>query len=175
MTTYQDCLDEIKEHSRRSFGEDLQRPLTQLESQIIYGLYSFSIFADFGGDVMERRNRAIPRAKARLGLIRWACRSLFDDYIAQLSPEGHKTFQRRAHSMQLSVTVRRMTDRETDGYKLCRDVDLEALASSAWHGTCQYCALKGIDAKKCRLRKTLDALQCLEPSDSKDCWYQPVE
>ena len=46
MTTYQDCLDEIKEHSRRSFGEDLQRPLTQLESQIIYGLYSFSAFAD---------------------------------------------------------------------------------------------------------------------------------
>ena len=116
MTTYQDCLDEIKEHSRRSFGEDLQRPLTQLESQIIYGLYSFSAFADFGRDVMERRNRAIPRAKARLGLIRWACRSLFDDYIAQLSPEGRKTFQRRAHSMQLSVTVRRMTDRETDGY-----------------------------------------------------------
>ena len=163
MTTYQDCLDEIKEHSRRSFGEDLQRPLTQLESQIVYGLYSFSAFADFGRDVMERRNRAIPRAKARLGLIRWACRSLFDDYITQLSPEGRKTFQRR------------MTDRETDGYKLCRDIDLEALASSAWHGTCQYCALKGIDAKKCRLRKTFDALQCLEPSDSKDCWYQPVE
>ena len=74
--------------------------------------------------------------------------------------------------MQLSVTVRRVQDPEHDGWKLCRDMDLEALASAAWHGECQYCAKTGMDARKCKLRKTLDGLQCIEPGSNSDCWYR---
>lgn len=172
MTSYSDCLKAIDEHGKRSLGEDMQRPMTQLESQIVYGLYSFATFCDFGRDVMAKRNRHIKRATARLGLIKWACRSLYDDYIAQLTPEGCETFRRRAHNMQLSVVVRRVQDPEHDGYKLCKDTDLEALASAAWHGECQYCAKTGMDARKCKLRKTLDGLQCLEPGSNSDCWYR---
>lgn len=78
MTSYDDCRKAIDEHGKRALGEDLQRPMTQLESQILYGLYSFATFCDFGRDVMARRNKRIKRATARLGLIKWACRSLYD-------------------------------------------------------------------------------------------------
>ena len=172
MTSYDDCLKAIDEHGKRALGEDLQRPMTQLESQILYGLYSFATFCDFGRDVMARRNKRIKRATARLGLIKWACRSLYDDYIAQLTPEGYETFRKRAHNMQLSVVVRKVQTPEHDGWKLCRDADLEALASAAWHGECQYCAKTGMDARKCKLRKTLDGLQCIEPGSNSDCWYR---
>lgn len=172
MTTYKDCIDACRAEKQRYLGDDLQRPMTQLESQIVYGLYSFATFCDYGKDVMAKRNKRIKRSTARLGLIRWACRSLYQDYIDQLTPEGCETFRKRAHNMQLSVTVRRVQDTDRDGWKLCRDVDLEALASAAWHGECQYCAKAGMDARKCKLRKTLDGLQCIEPGSNSDCWYR---
>ena len=173
MTTYDDCRKAIDEHTQRQIGEDTARPLTQLESQIVYGMYCFATFTDFAREVMKRRNKSIKRSTARIGLIRWACMSLFQDYIAQLGPEARETLTRRAHNMQLAVTVRRVTERTQDGWKFCRDEDIEAMAYAAWHGTCEFCALRGVDAKKCKLRKTLDALQILEPSsDNKDCWYR---
>lgn len=176
MTTYKDCQRAVEAHKQRLVGADLHRPLTELESQIVYGLYSFATFAgEFGKGIMEKRNKAIPRSNARLGLIRWACKSLFDDYMAQLAPEARTTFERRAHNMMMKVSVRTVAERYDDGWKLCPDKTLESLARAAWTGQCQYCALKGVDARKCKLRKAFDGLQCLEPTDSKDCWYKPVD
>lgn len=171
-TTYDDCLRVCEAEKKRPLGDDLSRPMTQYESQIVYGLYSFAAFAGFARDVMAKRNKRIPRAVSRIGLIQWACRSLYTDYVAQLTKEGEQTFYRRAKNMQLTVTPRRVQERTEDGWKLVRDADLEALASAAWHGTCQYCALGGMDARKCKLRKTLDGLQCMEPGDNPDCWYR---
>lgn len=172
MPTYKDCQRVVAQEKRRSLGDDMQRPLTAYEQQIVYGLYSFSAFVELGKDVMARRNARIKRSTARIGLILWACRSLFDDYMAQLTVEGEETFRRRARNMQLSVVARRIQDRTDDGWKLCRDRDLELLAHAAWTGNCQYCALTGQEAKKCPLRKALDGLQCLEPSDNPACWYR---
>lgn len=170
-TTYKDCLRAVEREKRRSLGTNLQRPLTGYEQQIVYGLYSFATFVDLGKGVMQKRNAHIKRAAARMGLIKWACMSLFTDYMSQLTPEAQDTFARRAHHSQLSVVTRQMEDRH-DGWKMCKDKDLKELAGAAWQGTCQYCALTGQEAKRCKLRKTLDGLQCLEPSDSPDCWYK---
>ncbi len=173
-TTYKDCVEAVAQEKRRALGDDMRRPLTACEQQIVYGLYSFATFADFGRGVMDKRNRHIPRAAMRLGLLRSTCISLFDDYMLQLTEEGRETFKRCARNMQLSVITRRIRDKTDDGWKLCKDKDLQHLARAAWTGTCQYCALTGQEARKCSLRKTLDGLQCLEPSDNPDCWYRGI-
>ena len=171
-TTYKDCVRVVEKEKRRALGTDLRRPLTAYEQQIVYGLYSFASFIDLGKGVMQKRNAHIKRATARMGLIKWACRSLFADYLDQLTEDGRQTFYRRAHSMQLSVVVRKIQDNPDDGWKMCEDKTLRAVARAAWTGTCQYCALSGQAAKKCDLRKALDGLQCLEPSDNPACWYR---
>lgn len=172
MPTYKDCQRVVAQEKRRSLGDDMQRPLTAYEQQIVYGLYSFARFMDLGREVMDKRNKAIKRGTARMGLIKWACQSLFKDYMDQQTEAGRQTFYRRAHSMQLSVVARKIQDNPDDGWKMCEDKTLRAVARAAWIGTCQYCALTGQDAKKCELRKALDGLQCLEPSDNPACWYR---
>ena len=94
-TTYKDCVRAVEREKRRSLGTNLQRPLTGYEQQIVYGLYSFATFVDLGKGVMQKRNAHIKRAAARMGLIKWACMSLFTDYMSQLTPEAQDTFARR--------------------------------------------------------------------------------
>ena len=89
-TTYKDCLRAVEREKRRSLGTNLQRPLTGYEQQIVYGLYSFATFVDLGKGVMQKRNAHIKRAAARMGLIKWACMSLFTDYMSQLTPEAQE-------------------------------------------------------------------------------------
>ena len=172
MPTFKDCKRVAALEKRRSLGNDMQRPLTAYEQQIVDGLHSFASIMDLGREVMHKRNKEIKRGAARMGLIKWACRSLYADYMQQLTEDGRQTFQRRAHSMQLSVVVRKIQDNPDDGWKMCEDKTLRAVARAAWAGNCQFCALAGQEAKKCELRKALDGLQCIEPSDNPACWYR---
>lgn len=170
--TYKDCLDAAAHEKRRSLGDDLKRPLTAYEQQIVYGLYSFASFIDLGKSIMDKRNRHIKRAAMRMGLLKSTCRSLFGDYMAQLDERGRETFRRRASNMQLSVITRRVQEKTGDGWMLVREEDLSNIAQAAWKSSCVFCGLKGQEAKQCPLRKTLDGLQCIEPSDNPDCWYR---
>ena len=172
MPTYKQCMDVVEHEKRRSLGTDLQRPMTTYESQIVYGLHAIAVWMDMAKGVMGKRNAHIIRANARIGLIKWACRSLYEDYVKQLTPEGYETFTRRASNMQLSVTVRKVSEKYEDGWKFCNDKDIEAIARAAWDSSCMFCGLTGQEAKKCKLRKTLDSLQCIEPSDNPQCWYR---
>ena len=172
MPTYKQCMDVVAHEKRRSLGDNMQRPMTTYESQIVYGMNAISQWMDMAKGVMAKRNSHILRANARIGLAKWACKSLYEDYVKQLTDEGYVTFTRRAQNMQLAVTVRKVSEKYEDGWKFCSDKALENLARAAWDSKCMFCGLVGQEAKRCELRKTLDSLQCIEPSDNPHCWYR---
>lgn len=171
-TDFKECVRIVKHERGRSLGDDMQRPMTTYESQVVYALYAISEYMILAKEVLHKRSSTIKRATARMGLIRWAARSLHDDFVGQMNKAGRDTFFRRAKDMQLSVNPRRVQERTSDGWKLCSDRDLEALSQAAYHSECQFCGRAGQEAKACPLRRALDGLQCIEPSDNPDCWYK---
>ncbi len=166
------ALSYIEQENQRRTVDDLKRPFNRYEQQVLHFLFTTSSFIDLATPATQRRLSAIVRGKMRMGLIRWAAWSLFQDFVSQMDASAARKFTANCKSMQINITPRRVDS--VDGLRYISDNDLDSIATAAIEGNCMMCSKRGLDAKRCRLKKALDQTQISTAGDHPDCWYKEI-
>ena len=156
--------------------KELDRPLNQMEQEALQILFATGEFMDNMSSVLEPRLKQIKRGKQRVGLMRWAARSLFADIIEQLTTDAARRFVKTAQVMRCEVRPAGVSaaPREHDE-TIIRCNDLYTLAEEAYRGKCIMCDRQGKEVKRCKLKKALDdnmLLNAHEATEKGGCWYQ---
>lgn len=156
--------------------KDLNRPLNYLEQEALQILFATGEFMDNLRTVLEPRLAQIPRAKQRVGLMQWGARTLFRDVIEQMPVEAADRFVRTAQVMRCEVRPAGVSKAPRDHDEtIIKCQDLYTLAESVYRHECMMCGKHGKEVRRCKLKKTLDAMMILtahETVEEGGCWYQ---
>lgn len=156
--------------------KDLSRPLNYLEQEALQALFAFGEFTDNLSSVLAPRLAVIPRARQRVGLMRWAARSLFRDVLEQMTDDAADRFVKTAQVMRCEVRpvgVSKVPREHDETIVKCSD--LYVLTEHVYRQECVMCDRHGKEVKRCKLKKTLDNMMILtahEAVNEGGCWYQ---
>lgn len=150
---------------------DSPRPLNHIEQNAVHCIYAIGEFVDAARDALGRRGKAIPRFNARLGLMQYAARSIFQDVIGTLDRDSAARFARNSQNMRIKCAPKDV-GLAPQHARVFWDDDLAEIHEAAWRGTCEFCGLTGAEARECKLRKAFDHTMMLDASDNPDCWWR---
>lgn len=153
--------------------ETLERPFNTFEQQELHALFAMGEQVDVAKKVLAKRLSAIPRGMTRLGMIQYACRSLFADLVNQMTRESAERFVCNSRLMRVEIRPTGVSALKRNDQSLVFNDDLYALVEAAYRGNCQYCSKTGAQTKKCPIKRAIDHTQLLIPYDEEcGCWYK---
>lgn len=155
---------------------DDYRPFNSSEQFSMYGLFAALQELETAQSGLSRRLGNVDRGAQKLKAAYTYLGNVLSGLMGQMSERQRDIFQQEAKRKVFRVESRKIAYGAAERPKsqsIVWDDDLKVVCVAAWKEKCQMCGLKGVEAKKCPLKKSFDSLMTMETGTDRDCWYKP--